>query len=126
MKDVVCFNYFFNDPDKNDAPFELSAPTTGRQGVARNFKKMDRNPISRRSPHLGHGKKRIPSECYIDFRQFKDFKSLEQYLTRMTEEEYNRYISAIDRFMTSAERVYFSTDNIYRTIADTLGLKRIA
>lgn len=69
--------------------------------------------------------KRIPSECYIDFRQFKDFKSLEQYLTRMTEEEYNRYISAIDRFMISEERKYFSTDHIYQTIADSLGLKRI-
>ena len=41
----------------------------------------------------------IPPECFIDLRNFSSLAALDEYLLRMSDEEYHRYLSAIERFL---------------------------
>lgn len=66
--------------------------------------------------------KRIPRECFIDYRDFRSLAELEQFLVRMDERTYNRYLDAIERFLNSESAEYFTSDNFFRLIANGLGL----
>jgi Glycosyltransferase family 10 (fucosyltransferase) C-term len=41
----------------------------------------------------------IPAECFIDYRKFKSFDELNQFLRAMTAEEYQKYIDAINKWI---------------------------
>lgn len=43
----------------------------------------------------------IPSNCFIDMRDFKSFEELYNYLINVSEEEYNDYIKNIEEFLKS-------------------------
>ena len=43
----------------------------------------------------------IPKECFIDKRDFETYDELYEYLTNMTEEEYEKYIEAIEKYLKS-------------------------
>lgn len=43
----------------------------------------------------------IPKSCFIDYRDFLDFKKLESFLLTMTEVQYNEYIQNIETFIES-------------------------
>jgi hypothetical protein len=62
----------------------------------------------------------IPTCCYIDFRNFKNFDDLNNYLQSMTESEYDRYRLAINNFLDSSDFEKFSeityAKNLFNTI----------
>jgi hypothetical protein len=64
--------------------------------------------------------KLIPKDTWIDFRDFRDLNDLATFLEKMSEENYQSYITAIDRFLDSEEISFFSTDHFNRVLADTL------
>ena len=45
--------------------------------------------------------KYIPKECFIDKRKFKTYEELYDFITNMTEEEYENYIQAIEKYLQS-------------------------
>ena len=67
---------------------------------------------------------RIPKECWIDARDFRDYGELHRFLLQMPPERHAEYVKAIDSFMQSKALDFFSTDHYFRTLADGLGLQR--
>ena len=45
----------------------------------------------------------VPQDCFIDYRDFWDFDKLHQFLSDMTEIEYNAYIQNIENFLQTRE-----------------------
>ena len=45
----------------------------------------------------------IPKECFIDRRNFSSYDELYDFLMNMTEQEYNKYIKAIEKYLKSKE-----------------------
>ncbi len=45
----------------------------------------------------------INSDCFIDFRKFKNYEELTQFLISMEEKTYNNYLKAIDKYLNSKE-----------------------
>lgn len=43
----------------------------------------------------------VNPDCFIDFRKFENFESLHNFLVNMTEAEYNRRLSAIEKYLNS-------------------------
>lgn len=68
--------------------------------------------------------KRIPKDCYIDFRNFSDLNDLGKFLLSLTEEQHAKYIAAIDRFMHSDALNFFSTNHYFTTLAEGLHLPK--
>ena len=64
----------------------------------------------------------IPTECYIDFRDFKDFQKLEDFIVNMDEKTHAVYVSAMNRFLNSQAAEFFSTEHLIRQIATGLEL----
>lgn len=62
----------------------------------------------------------IPRECFIDKRAFTSYETLYNYLVKMTEADYNRYLSAIENFLTSDRSRQFSADHVAQTIVNTV------
>lgn len=59
----------------------------------------------------------IPKECFIDIRDFNSFDGLYAYLIKMTKEEYNLRLSAIDEFLESDKfNTFFSSRAISKTL----------
>lgn len=50
----------------------------------------------------------IPKECFIDFRNFKNFEELNIFLNSLSEQEFDKYITAINNFLESNEFNKFS------------------
>lgn len=50
----------------------------------------------------------IHSNCYIDFRKFRNHEELYQYLKNMDESEYNNYINNIKEFVKSGDGYFFT------------------
>lgn len=69
--------------------------------------------------------KRIPTECWIDARQFQSNDDMAKFIVSMTPRCHARYLEAIEDFMHSPALNFFSTENYFRTLAEGLGLKRI-
>lgn len=68
--------------------------------------------------------KRIPKDCYIDFRDFNSFTKVLEFIKGLSAKDYSKYLSAIDRFMHSDALDFFSTDHLYSAIATGLGLQK--
>ncbi len=68
----------------------------------------------------------VPRDCFIDFREFDGYAGLEQYLQKMTDQEYQRYIAAIDAWVTDGNLMKFSQTPLYNELvtlcAQTSGL----
>jgi len=58
----------------------------------------------------------IPRECFIDLRDFPDYKSLSEYLEQMSDEEYLRYVAAIDRWLERGGLHEYSCLRLYDAI----------
>jgi hypothetical protein len=50
----------------------------------------------------------IPNNCFIDFKKFRNYQELYQYLKTMQEDEYNGYIRNIQLFLDSLQAFKFS------------------
>ncbi len=55
-------------------------------------------PIYYGAPNIGEY---IPVECFIDYREFSDYEDMYAYLLKMTECEYQEYLSAAKKFVRS-------------------------
>ncbi len=62
----------------------------------------------------------IPSECYIDRRQFATNEDLHHFLISMDEKTYNNYLSAIKNFLASPQAEPFTIDYFIKTIFDLI------
>ncbi len=53
----------------------------------------------------------VPKNCFIDYRDFGDFSSLERFLSHITEDQYNTYIQNIEWFLqTEKAKKWFDQD----------------
>lgn len=62
----------------------------------------------------------IPSECFVDLRQFKTISSVCSFIGSMNEQQYQSYIDAIESFVQSPRAEYFTNVNAFRTIYQSL------
>ena len=58
----------------------------------------------------------IPANCFIDLRKFSSFKELENYLTNMSDEEFQGYIQNIQEFLKSPQAQKFSGEAFERLL----------
>lgn len=65
----------------------------------------------------------IPENTFIDERDFPDYAQLFKYLKNMPDEEYNGYLTAIERFITSEKIVPFSAEHFTKTIFSAVGVE---
>lgn len=64
--------------------------------------------------------KYVPSECYIDKREFDTYEDLHKYLINMTEEEYNNRIDSIEEYLKSQEFAKHSSEYFAETVYENL------
>lgn len=65
----------------------------------------------------------VPRNCYINYDDFDSLEDLAVFLERMTEEEYNKYLNAIDQFLDFGEKEKFSSEKFCKDICEVI--KRI-
>lgn len=62
----------------------------------------------------------IPTNCFVDRRQFKDTSEVHRYLLSITPEEYGQFQKNIADFLKSEKAYLFSVENFVTTIANTI------
>lgn len=62
----------------------------------------------------------IPGNCYIDMRDFSSFDELYEYISNVSEDEYNDYIRNIKHYLTTDKAMQFSSKKFAQTIISTL------
>ncbi len=62
----------------------------------------------------------IPTDCFVDMRNYKTMDELEQSLAGVSEETYNKYIAAINRFLTSDGYRKFSQEAFSQMVLSIL------
>jgi hypothetical protein len=60
----------------------------------------------------------IPANCYIDFKKFKNYAELEQFLDGMDEKTYQTYIDNINKFIASDRYRYFTQEKFAEVMID--------
>lgn len=58
----------------------------------------------------------VPPECFINYRDFKGPKELASFLTSVSEEQYAGYVTAMEKFLRSDQRRFFTTDYMFDII----------
>ena len=74
-------------------------------------------PIYAGAPNI---KEYIPEECFIDYYKFSSIDELAQYITSMSEEEYNKYLDAMSEYIDSDAKYRFSGELYARDIVDAV------
>ena len=67
----------------------------------------------------------IPPDCFIDLRNFADYRDLDAFLTSMTEAKYKKYIECIDDFVCAGGLNKYSETELYHQIVDVLTQEKI-
>lgn len=62
----------------------------------------------------------VPKECFIDFRDFDSYEKLYNYIKNMSDEEYLKYINAINSFLQSKEAYKYTIDNWIDIVKDAV------
>ena len=65
----------------------------------------------------------VDKNAFIDRRKFKSDKELFDFLNNIGENEYNKYLTAIEKYLTSDNYKLFLPENFTNTIIKTLNLK---
>lgn len=65
-------------------------------------------------------KDHIPEECFIDRGKFSSYEQLYDFLVSMTNDDYLRYLDAIENYLKSSRSHEFTCDYYSRTIVDTI------
>lgn len=65
-------------------------------------------------------KKYIPSNVFIDMRDFKNYDDLYNYISTMDEQKYNIYMSSIKNFIESEKYKEFSQENYAKSVLEIL------
>lgn len=58
----------------------------------------------------------IPADCFIDKRKFKTYEELYKYIKNMPDEEYIKYLNAIENFLKSGKSYPFSAEYFSNTL----------
>lgn len=66
----------------------------------------------------------IPQDCWINARQFKNFREMQDFIVNMTPERHAEYLAAMDDFMHSSKLEFFSTNHYFTTLAEGLGFNK--
>ena len=64
----------------------------------------------------------IPSDCFIDFRNFDSLLQLENYISSFSKADFEKFKVANDRFLSSDEFNFFSINNFIKTLDKVLEL----
>lgn len=64
--------------------------------------------------------KYVPSDCFIDFRNFATYDELITFLDTISEDEYNRYLDNIRKFLVSEAAMKFSVDYFESILNDAI------
>ena len=70
-------------------------------------------PIYLGNPNI---EKYVPKECFIDFRDFGSYAAINDYLHRITEDEYMAYIENIDRWVSNGGLRPYSWQTLYNQL----------
>jgi Glycosyltransferase family 10 (fucosyltransferase). len=62
----------------------------------------------------------IPKMCFVDFREFKSYEELENYLQHMTEKEYAIRLEAINQYIRSAQFQDFLGEGFAKNIQENI------
>ena len=62
----------------------------------------------------------IPKESFIDFRDFMDYKKLDEYLKSINEKIYTEYLFSIEKFMSSDEYLQFTSIGFVDTVSKAI------
>lgn len=62
----------------------------------------------------------IPADCFIDFREFSSYDELYTYLTSITEEEFEKYLSNIKNYLESEKAKQFTKAFFYKNLEENL------
>jgi len=62
----------------------------------------------------------IPEECFIRRENFTSYESLWQYLSAMTEEDYNKRLLAIQKFLTSPKHQVFESSFVAQSVVQQI------
>lgn len=60
----------------------------------------------------------VPKECFINLLDFKSYNELYDFMKKMTEAEYQKYITAAEEFIKSPKSEPFSTRKFAKTITE--------
>ena len=58
----------------------------------------------------------IPKECFIDKREFNTYEKLYEFMTKMTDEKYLKYLNAIENYLNSPKSDEFRAEYFANTI----------
>ena len=58
----------------------------------------------------------VPTDCYVDYREFEEFGELSRYLDEMPDAEYVGYIEAMDRWYESADLPAYHANDLYNRL----------
>ena len=62
----------------------------------------------------------IPKDCFVDIRDFKNYKDLGRHISEMSENEYQQHIEAINQFIKSDKYYLFSQEKFAKDILEIL------
>ncbi|WP_027849705.1 glycosyltransferase family 10 domain-containing protein [Marinospirillum minutulum] len=65
-------------------------------------------------------KDHVPQDCFIDFREFESYENLYQYLSEMSENEFDQRIDSIQKFLSSSSFDQFKAETFAQTILDKI------
>jgi len=68
----------------------------------------------------------IPRECFIDFRQFKDYDELLKFLNSISEQKYAKYIKSIEKLLSDKKFINLWFEEAFADffIKDILEIKK--
>lgn len=67
----------------------------------------------------------VPQACFIDFYAYKSHEELYDFLVKMTEQEYKKYLSCAREFLKSAPQQKNHPDNVTNEILKNIDFKRL-
>ncbi len=60
----------------------------------------------------------IPRDCFVDFRDFRNFGELDRWLCRMSNKKYKKYVRAMDEWVGSGGLRPYSWEALYERLAE--------
>ena len=64
--------------------------------------------------------KHIPKECFIDKREFNSYKKLYEYINNISDDQYLKYINAIENYLNSSKADEFRAEYFANKIVETV------
>ena len=62
----------------------------------------------------------IPKDTFIDFKDFMDYRKLDDYLKSISVERYNQYLSAIKKFLSSEQYLKFTSKGFVESVSQAI------